>query len=526
MRFFTKIILLVLLLGITLFAKSVATVTALNGEAFLKRDAQKSMLNLGDKLVQKDSIITGAKAKVQIIFEDETVVTVGRNSEFFVDEYLFEDSQDSVAKFGMFKGAMRAITGKIGKIAPQKFSVKTKTATIGIRGTNFTIVDADDGSSAIYCTYGAIGITFNGVESVVRQGFYLYISVRGVTEVREFSAKELSDMRKKSFGKSKNKKTKSDKDSEVISENEDQMDTTKEPSTSDVVVKDISDKSQDASHTETPSCSKHGSFTPYFAGYVTGNILPDTQDYVTYIENSPQNSYVLLNNIKNINDKVDSWKLYFDSHLISYDSKEKFKVGFSSAEAFPGNPDSTTSNPIIKAGIFEATGDDLLDGDYMSWGTWNATIDYQYEDPYEGEGTATHMIDGLWVAGEPTDPSFVEALNGESSYLGIYRAKNMAEDGAIVNGMASMHVDFGNDTASLYLDFDAANGGRNFDMSILAHGRMSGSQTDGSSETGTANGTFYGPTASEIGGNFHTTYQGGQDELKGVYQVQIEQHVK
>ena len=523
MRFFTKIILVVLLLGVTLFANGVATVTALKGEAFLKRDNQKNILSLGDELLQKDSIVTGAKAKVQIIFKDETVVTIGRNSNFSIDEYMFEDSKDVSAKFGMFGGAMRAITGKIGKIAPQKFKVKTKTATIGIRGTNFTVVDADDGSTSVYCTYGAISVSFNGTQDIVKQGFYLYISSRGEASLKEFSASDLNKMRKKNFGKSEDKNGKTDEESELISQDDGQIDTTKEPQTSDIIVRDISDRTQDASQTDDGSCSDHdGSYDALF-GYAVGDFLPDTSDYVDIFINNQtfdsQYSYLLLNNLENENGKVDSWRLFLDSTPISYTSKEEFEVGFSGVEAFPGDTSSTTTNPYIRGGIFTATGDDLIDGDYMSWGSWSAEIEYEYTDPNGGTAQSSHYINGLWVAGEPTDSYIIDGLNGESSYLGIYRAKDMTNNGSIVNGTASMHVDFGNDTASLYIDYDT---GRNFDMTLQGN-RLYGSQTDGTSETGTANGTFYGPLGTEIGGNFSTTYQGGQEELIGVYQVQIEQ---
>ncbi|NPA60208.1 MAG: hypothetical protein GXO30_07080 [Epsilonproteobacteria bacterium] len=509
MRFFIKIILLTLLVGITLFAKSVATVTALSGSAYLQRDAKKSELNLGDKLLQKDIIITNAKAKVQIIFEDETVVTIGRNSEFSIDEYLFEDSNEPVAKFGMFRGAMRAITGKIGKIAPDKFKVKTKTATIGIRGTNFTIVNSDDGSSAIYCTYGAISVSLNGIENIVKQGFYLYLSPAGKGEIKAFSAKELSRMKKKRFGKNK----KSNKDSKLLLKNEQQIDTTKDFFSTGMIVKDISDKTQDAAQTATKSDFR------ILTGYATGDVVLNPDNYVKFIKEyenfDPEKSYILLNNLPNANEKMDSWRLFLASKPISYTSKESFKIGFSSAEVFPGDTDSTTRDPYIRSGVIEATNDDLKAGDYMTWGTWNVEIEYKYDD-YDGESSATHYVDGLWIAGEPTTNSVIEGMEGESSYVGIYRAKDMLNN-EIINGKATMHVDFGDDSANLHIDYDS---GRDFDMT-LNENSMHGSQSDGVDETGNANGTFYGPMASEVGGNFYTTHK-GEDELQGIYQLQVE----
>jgi hypothetical protein len=138
MRYIIKILLAVFILSTTIFAKDVATVTAINGHAFVQRDGIKKEILLGDKLREKDKILTSEKTKVQIIFKDETIITLGKNSDFSISEYLFEDKK-TVARFTMLRGAMRTITGKIGKIAPQKFSVTTKTSTIGIRGTKFAV---------------------------------------------------------------------------------------------------------------------------------------------------------------------------------------------------------------------------------------------------------------------------------------------------------------------------------------------------------------------------------------------------
>ncbi len=241
MRFLSKIILMVLLLGVTLLAKDVATITGLNGQAFVQRDGTKIELNVGNKLQVKDTVITDSKAKVQIIFEDETVVTVGKNSTFSVDDYLFDEGAEVVARFGMLKGAMRTITGKIGKIAPEKFSVVTKTTTIGIRGTNFSVIVGEDGSHIVYCTHGAISVTYDGEEYVVKQGFYIVISANGDVEIKEFKPKDIKDMKERYFGKSEPKVG--------LANNEGLRDNIKEDY-GDIVIRDISLSVEDAIHTQ------------------------------------------------------------------------------------------------------------------------------------------------------------------------------------------------------------------------------------------------------------------------------------
>ena len=242
MKNFTKIILFVLSLSLTLIAKDVATITGVNGKAFIERDGAKIAVIIGTTLQEKDSVITNDKAKVQIIFTDETIVTIGKNSNFSISEYLFEDDQEPVVKFAMLKGAMRTITGKIGKIAPDKFTVTAKTATIGIRGTNFSVIVGDNDNTEVYCTYGAISVTVNGNENIVNQGFFIILLPDGKVETKEFKPKNLKEMKKK-FAKSTTKTGTVDDDS--IPSNEAVVDNTVE-NFDNVLIKDISNNTVDA----------------------------------------------------------------------------------------------------------------------------------------------------------------------------------------------------------------------------------------------------------------------------------------
>lgn len=190
---------ILLILSMELFAQNVATVTALKGSATIQRLDDNIQAKIGTKVENKDHILTKSKAKMQIIFKDDTIITIGRNSSFSIEEYLFDDSQKSVAKFNIVAGAMRVITGQIGKVAPHKFKVKTKSATLGIRGTNFTIIVLKDGSFISYCTYGAISVSFNSKEHIIQQGYYINISPTFEIKIKSFDAIRLKDINKKYF---------------------------------------------------------------------------------------------------------------------------------------------------------------------------------------------------------------------------------------------------------------------------------------------------------------------------------------
>ena len=83
-----------------------------------------------------DVISTAAKSKLQILFEDDSIISQGERSEMIIDEYVYSpnDKDNNSSTFSLVKGAFRVITGQITKLNPNRFKVKTKLATIGIRG--------------------------------------------------------------------------------------------------------------------------------------------------------------------------------------------------------------------------------------------------------------------------------------------------------------------------------------------------------------------------------------------------------
>jgi len=196
MRFFTKLSLLLFSL-VSLLGASVGNITALNGKASIERGSKELSATLGAPLESKDTVVTAKNSKAQLTFKDNTIITVGKESRFSVEEYLFDATPDSIAKFNMITGTIRAVSGKIGKIAPEKFIVRTKTATIGIRGTDFIVQVSSNGEITILCMQGSIVVrSADGVNvAIVPAGSYITLSAAGAMgEVKEFTPEQLKKM--------------------------------------------------------------------------------------------------------------------------------------------------------------------------------------------------------------------------------------------------------------------------------------------------------------------------------------------
>ena len=189
-----KKILLILLLVVSTYA-SIGNITAMKGDIQVNGDKATYQT----ELEKNDFIKTGKNAKVQIRFNDGTIFTLGKNSTLDIEEFLYDEKQPRLnkAKFNVLKGAFSSITGRIGKLNKSKFKLRTKSASIGIRGT---VVRANQ--EIIMCTSGAITVTTNnGVSMNVNAGQMTNVASGTPsiptsiekTEIKELNVQEKSD---------------------------------------------------------------------------------------------------------------------------------------------------------------------------------------------------------------------------------------------------------------------------------------------------------------------------------------------
>ena len=96
-----------------------------------------------------DSVRTAA-GKVGITFEDQTRVQVNENSRLVIDDFVY-DPKSKAGKLGVkvALGTVRYASGQIAKNSPQNVAVNTPTATISVRGTDFTATVDEVGASTI-----------------------------------------------------------------------------------------------------------------------------------------------------------------------------------------------------------------------------------------------------------------------------------------------------------------------------------------------------------------------------------------
>lgn len=94
----------------------------------------------GGDLFFGDLVKTGPGGRAQFMFLDETVATVGPNSEVYIDEFVYDPfTQTGQVAARMTKGVFRFVTGKVAKNKASKSKVKVLFANLLIRGTDFVL---------------------------------------------------------------------------------------------------------------------------------------------------------------------------------------------------------------------------------------------------------------------------------------------------------------------------------------------------------------------------------------------------
>jgi hypothetical protein len=116
----------------------------------IERGKQKLPGDKGVGIESMDTYITGS-CVANITFKDDTKVKVTENSRLLIDDFIFDPKQSDAGKLALKvgMGTVRYASGQIAKNNPQKVDIKTPTATIAVRGTDFNMTVDETGQSLI-----------------------------------------------------------------------------------------------------------------------------------------------------------------------------------------------------------------------------------------------------------------------------------------------------------------------------------------------------------------------------------------
>ncbi|USX28467.1 FecR family protein [Oxalobacteraceae bacterium OTU3CINTB1] len=121
-------------------AQVAGTITQLSGPLLAKKaDGAVRVLSLRSEVESGDTLMTEKNTYALVKFIDNSEITLKPGTTFKVENFAFDAGKPDgdQASFSLVKGGLRSVTGLLGKRNKEKFSMKTPSATIGIRGTTF-----------------------------------------------------------------------------------------------------------------------------------------------------------------------------------------------------------------------------------------------------------------------------------------------------------------------------------------------------------------------------------------------------
>lgn len=145
-----KLVLFILcLIASTLSHAEIGSVTEMSGAASIKRGKDTITVVKGSTVEQNDKIET-KNGKVKITFKDSTVVSVTEHSALVIDDFVY-DPKSTSGKLNLkaTAGTVRYVSGAIAHNDPKAVNIKTPTAAIAVRGTDFVMSVNETGSSMV-----------------------------------------------------------------------------------------------------------------------------------------------------------------------------------------------------------------------------------------------------------------------------------------------------------------------------------------------------------------------------------------
>lgn len=160
-------------------AENIGVAAAVTNKVTGTVGTQKRSLARGDGVFQQEIIETASASTTQLLFRDETALTVGPNSRVVLDTFVY-DPKTNTGKviLNATRGAFRFVTGSID---PRSYEIRTPSATIGVRGSIIEWAYDSAGNLVVYLTEGAteICVSPGNCVTLTQPGTYVTISPDG-----------------------------------------------------------------------------------------------------------------------------------------------------------------------------------------------------------------------------------------------------------------------------------------------------------------------------------------------------------
>jgi hypothetical protein len=122
------------------YGADVGQVKVAHGSVMLERAGSRMPATVGMAVQPSDVIVTGADGAAGLTFSDNSLVSIGPESRFAIDRYAFDTTTYAGEFQGtLSRGRLAAVSGKMVKQSPESMKIRTPSAIMGVRGTEFVV---------------------------------------------------------------------------------------------------------------------------------------------------------------------------------------------------------------------------------------------------------------------------------------------------------------------------------------------------------------------------------------------------
>jgi hypothetical protein len=119
--------------------------TYIFGTVTVESGGQRVQATRGLKVNPGDLVVTGANGLAQLTMVDNARLALRTNSQLRVERYARSASDTEGAVLSLVRGTLRTFTSLLSSASRDRYQMKTRVATVGIRGSGNILQHSDDG---------------------------------------------------------------------------------------------------------------------------------------------------------------------------------------------------------------------------------------------------------------------------------------------------------------------------------------------------------------------------------------------
>jgi len=139
--------------------EAIGSVSRVQGEARGTRGAATQVLGVNACVFLNEVLSTGAAARLEVTFKDNTRLTLGEKAKLTLDKFVFNPAAGRGKIRFRMGGAFRFLSGQVSKLARSDVRVTTPVAAIGVRGTEFWAGPIDDQALGVLLIEGSVRVS-------------------------------------------------------------------------------------------------------------------------------------------------------------------------------------------------------------------------------------------------------------------------------------------------------------------------------------------------------------------------------